>query len=131
MLELFVRENKANFILLWSAVHPMQLCSIHSFLRSQYSLLQIAMKSSVSIWYSTLGDMLLVYVCRLQPSICNHAHTHYVTEKGLGLVVIGRVNRSSQFTYLPGEEENSWPGGLWRVIVLPLLHVSAMCMESL
>ena len=50
-------------------------------------------------------------------------HTHYVTEKGLGLVVIGRVNRSSQFTYLPGEEENSWPGGLWRVIALPLLHV--------
>ena len=72
--------------------------------------------------------MLLVYVCSLQhvllqPCICNHAHTHYVTEKRLGLVVIGRVNRSSEFTYLPGEEENSWPGGLWRVIELPLLHV--------
>ena len=42
----------------------------------------------------------------------NHTHTHYTTEQGLGLVEIGSVNRDYQFTYLPGEEEDSWPGGL-------------------
>ena len=66
--------------------------------------------------------MLPVYVCifatytvTVSHSTTMHMqpHTHYVTEKGLGLVVIGRVNRSYQFTYLPGEEVNSWPGGLW------------------
>ena len=39
-------------------------------------------------------------------------HTLCITEQGLGLAVIGSVNRSYQLTYLPGEEENSWPGGL-------------------
>ena len=50
-------------------------------------------------------------------------HTLCITEQGLGLVVIGSVNRNYQFTYLPGEEENSWPGGLWNGETLPLFHV--------
>ena len=39
-------------------------------------------------------------------------HTLCITEQELGLVVIGSVNGNYQFTYLPGEEEKSWPGGL-------------------
>ena len=43
---------------------------------------------------------------------CTTTHTHYTTEQKLGLVEIGSVNRDFNFTYLPGEEENSWPGRL-------------------
>ena len=45
---------------------------------------------------------------------CMHVqpHTLCITEQELGLVVIGSVNGNYQFTYLPGEEEKSWPGGL-------------------
>ena len=39
-------------------------------------------------------------------------HTHYATDESLEFVEIGSVNRSYQFTYLPGKEENLWPGGL-------------------
>ena len=45
-------------------------------------------------------------ILRVQP------HTPCATEQGLGLVEIGSVDRDFNFTYLPGEEENSWPGRL-------------------
>ena len=63
--------------------------------------------------------MLLVYVCvcniycnSLYCTACATTHTYHATEQGLELVEIGSVNRDFNFTYLPGEEENSWPGGL-------------------
>ena len=64
-------------------------------------------------------DMLLVYVCvcntycnLLYYIACTTIHTPCATEQGLGLVEIGSVDRDFNFTYLPGEEENSWPGRL-------------------
>ena len=44
-----------------------------------------------------------------------HTHTHYATEERLEFVKIGSVNRDHNFTYLPGEKENSWPGRLWQM----------------
>ena len=34
------------------------------------------------------------------------------TEEGLGLVKIGVVTQDERIDFLPGEEENSWPGKL-------------------
>ena len=66
--------------------------------------------------------MLLVYVCvcntycnLLYYIACATTHTYHATEQGLGLVEIGSVDRDFNFTYLPGEEENSWPGRLWQM----------------
>ena len=66
-------------------------------------------------------DMLLVYVCvcntycnLLYYIACTTIHTPCATEQALGLVEIGSVDRDFNFTYLPGEEENSWPGRLWQ-----------------
>lgn len=48
----------------------------------------------------------------LNLAACATTHIHYATDESLEFEEIGSVNRSYQFTYLHGEEEDSWPGGL-------------------
>ena len=48
----------------------------------------------------------------LNLAACATTHIHYATDESLEFEEIGSVNSSYQFTYLHGEEEDSWPGGL-------------------
>ena len=48
----------------------------------------------------------------LNLAACATTHIHYATDESLEFEEIGSVNRSYQFTYLHGEEEDLWPGGL-------------------
>ena len=49
----------------------------------------------------------------LNLAACSKSHIHFATDESLEFEEIGSVNKSYQFTYLHGEEEDLWPGGLW------------------